>query len=241
MFENPASSSTIFVDIVPLGEQRNTQISPLPSVVDDLIFTDFEGSSHLQSNSDFPENEDAIYDDVEFGIDQQNSSNDSSSSPILDVRFDAIIADQDNNPAEDKVPSSSLVSNVFFEDVLSASTDDHHHPPIASTSITEMPYPTRRALLRRQNRIKPIMSKKRKPYQHSRKTHPKSVSVSTPRLPESQSAGPSISLEDVAGRTEDTYFALSLVGSLERLTARKRATAKLHILQYLTELAFAED
>lgn len=40
---------------------------------------------------------------------------------------------------------------------------------------------------------------------------------------------------------EDTYFALSLVGSLQRLQPQQRAMAKMNIVRYLTEMAFTES
>lgn len=43
-----------------------------------------------------------------------------------------------------------------------------------------------------------------------------------------------------AASTEDTYFALSLVGCLQRLNPMQRAMAKVNVLRYLTELEFAD-
>lgn len=40
---------------------------------------------------------------------------------------------------------------------------------------------------------------------------------------------------------EDRYFALSLLGTLKRLTPHKRAIAKCHILSYLTELEYGSS
>lgn len=39
---------------------------------------------------------------------------------------------------------------------------------------------------------------------------------------------------------EETYFALSLIGTLKRLDPRKRAIAKCNILKYLTELEYGD-
>lgn len=40
---------------------------------------------------------------------------------------------------------------------------------------------------------------------------------------------------------EETYFALSLLGTMRRLTPHKRAIAKCHILSYLTELEYGSS
>lgn len=40
---------------------------------------------------------------------------------------------------------------------------------------------------------------------------------------------------------EETYFALSLLGTMRRLTPHKRAIAKCHILKYLTELEYGSS
>lgn len=46
------------------------------------------------------------------------------------------------------------------------------------------------------------------------------------------------STERTDSNNEETYFALSLVGILKRLSPHKRAIAKCHILSYLTELEY---
>lgn len=46
------------------------------------------------------------------------------------------------------------------------------------------------------------------------------------------------STEKTDSNNEETYFALSLVGILKRLSPHKRAIAKCHILSYLTELEY---
>lgn len=212
------------------------------SATDDLIYTDFEGSSHLNSNSPprSPDIEvfDGDNDDHHVTVHMISSICSSSNNDLL--HLDAF-GEQESTQQGASSPAqpSSLVSNVFIQDVLSVTSDTlqpRTEPQILAntTSTIESPYPIRRALLRRKNKIKPIIAQ-RKP--KPQRKHRKSTSARKPSHP----AGGAISLEAVAGRTEDTYFALSLVGSLERLSARKRATAKLHILQYLTELAFAED
>lgn len=47
-------------------------------------------------------------------------------------------------------------------------------------------------------------------------------------------------IRNVENPSEDTYFALSLVGSLQRLKPMQRAIAKLNILKYLTECQYAD-
>lgn len=49
------------------------------------------------------------------------------------------------------------------------------------------------------------------------------------------------STEKIDSNNEETYFALSLVGILKRLTPHKRAIAKCHILSYLTELEYGSS
>lgn len=49
------------------------------------------------------------------------------------------------------------------------------------------------------------------------------------------------SSEKVDSNSEETYFALSLVGILKRLPPHKRAIAKCHILNYLTELEYGSS
>lgn len=49
------------------------------------------------------------------------------------------------------------------------------------------------------------------------------------------------SSETVDSNSEETYFALSLVGILKRLPPHKRAIAKCHILSYLTELEYGSS
>lgn len=49
------------------------------------------------------------------------------------------------------------------------------------------------------------------------------------------------SSETVDSNNEETYFALSLVGILKRLSPHKRAIAKCHILSYLTELEYGSS
>lgn len=49
------------------------------------------------------------------------------------------------------------------------------------------------------------------------------------------------STETVDSNSEETYFALSLVGILKRLPPHKRAIAKCHILSYLTELEYGSS
>lgn len=46
------------------------------------------------------------------------------------------------------------------------------------------------------------------------------------------------STDMIDSNNEETYFALSLVGILKRLPAHKKALAKCHILNYLTELEY---
>lgn len=197
-----------------------------------MIFTDFEGSSHLNSNCDSPSDIEVILEDDDHLM---NTSNASTTNDILQLE---VIDEPANNLSVPLSPAkqSSFLSNVFIRDAMSVKDEDPNPKPptISIDSSTSSPYPTRRALLRRRIRTKPLLIRRK------RKTHRKTKLPS--HEPVKQSAPTAlISLEDVAGRTEDTYFALSLVGSLERLSARKRATAKLYILQYLTELAFAED
>lgn len=50
------------------------------------------------------------------------------------------------------------------------------------------------------------------------------------------STGRTIQLDPNEANNEETYFALSLIGTLKRLNPRKRAIAKCNILKYLTEL-----
>lgn len=210
--------------LVFLGsETQDTRFEEENSAPDDLIFTDYEGSSHLNSNCNSVGKETYDDDSAELECIPLESSNGSTSNDEIFVIVEK--ESSRSSPAKD----SSLVSNVFIQDVVVNGTDS------LATSIIESspPYPTRRALLRRQQRIRPVISRKQ---QLQRRIKTSSSDVK-PR----QQTNALISLEDVAGRSEDTYFALSLVASLERLNARKRATAKLHILQYLTELAFAED
>lgn len=57
----------------------------------------------------------------------------------------------------------------------------------------------------------------------------------------SSSDGIVSSSEIVDDNKEETYFALSLVGILKRLTPHKRAIAKCHILSYLTELEYGSS
>lgn len=57
----------------------------------------------------------------------------------------------------------------------------------------------------------------------------------------SSSDGIVSSSEIVDDNKEETYFALSLVGILKRLTPHKRAIAKCHILSYLTELEYGSN
>lgn len=49
------------------------------------------------------------------------------------------------------------------------------------------------------------------------------------------------SSEQADSNNEETYFALSLVGILKRLPPQKRAIAKCHILNYLTELEYGSS
>lgn len=62
----------------------------------------------------------------------------------------------------------------------------------------------------------------------------------TEELPEHHTKHKRLKLENNpnVGEDEDRYFALSLVGIFKRLTPQKRAMAKCHILQYLTELEY---
>lgn len=48
-------------------------------------------------------------------------------------------------------------------------------------------------------------------------------------------------IPNIDKNSEDTYFALSLVGSLQRLKPMQRAMAKLNILKYLTDLEYADQ
>lgn len=163
---------------------------------------------------------------VEF-LDQSDPMDDDT----VDDESDQENAERMTSPAN----QSSLASNVLIQTPASArSNDDARHQIVSSnpgeivssSSPADETYPRRRVL----NRRRQMRSIRRQ----QRRRRPKKPQAK-------RTATPDISLEAVAGKTEDTYFALSLVGSLERLSARKRATAKLHILQYLTELAFAED
>lgn len=54
-------------------------------------------------------------------------------------------------------------------------------------------------------------------------------------------ASHTISLDSAESNNEETYFALSLIGTLKRLDPRKRAIAKCNILSYLTELEYGSD
>lgn len=49
------------------------------------------------------------------------------------------------------------------------------------------------------------------------------------------------STEAFDANNEETYFALSLLGTMRRLTPHKRAIAKCHILSYLTELEYGSS
>lgn len=221
------------------------------SAQDDLIYTDLDGSSHANSIADETEIIECVEDD-EYGLIGDSLNN--SATNFVDV-FNTNDEPEHcvSSPTISPTRQSSLASNVFFAEVLSITESIPHRPlsdsatssnqPNLSTpsAVIDMPYPTQRALKRRHMRMKPISSQRRPKPKPRPKRKASVINNKKQRASPAGVASNAIGLEEVAGRTEDTYFALSLVGSLERLSARKRATAKLHILQYLTELAFAED
>lgn len=219
-------------------DMRDIEGSSQLSAPDDLIYTDLEGSSHI--NSSVCDASESLL-GIEYDVVEEPVQNHSS---IVSDLMDPV----SKTDADRALSTSPLASNVIFQvasffgppdeftqqNRVHSTINEAHQ--ISSKSKIEPPYPARRALQRRQQRLRFLMSRRpRKPRIEIPKNSAPSASV------RSQPAGAAISLEEVAGRTEDTYFALSLVGSLERLNTKKRAIAKLHILQYLTELAFAED
>lgn len=69
----------------------------------------------------------------------------------------------------------------------------------------------------------------------------KRTNIKLPAVRNSSTDGIVSSSETVDANSEETYFALSLVGILKRLPPHKRAIAKCHILSYLTELEYGSS
>lgn len=76
----------------------------------------------------------------------------------------------------------------------------------------------------------------------------KSPSVPVPVPMRSHLLQPRKSIEEIVSsseaidtNSEDKYFALSILGTLRRLTPHKRALAKCHILSYLTEIEYGNS
>lgn len=66
------------------------------------------------------------------------------------------------------------------------------------------------------------------------------INSSEIRSPVKTMAQPLKSLNNIETNDEETYFALSLIGTLKRLPPHKRALAKCHIINYLTELEYGK-
>lgn len=83
-----------------------------------------------------------------------------------------------------------------------------------------------------------------RPFQKRTSIHKSEVpSAATKEIPQNQKSANNVDLlvsstEKYDSNSEETYFALSLVGILKRLPPHKRAMAKCHILNYLTELEY---
>lgn len=67
------------------------------------------------------------------------------------------------------------------------------------------------------------------------------LKLESPLRPKNNIDGIVSSTEAFDANNEETYFALSLLGTLRRLTPHKRAIAKCHILSYLTELEYGSS
>lgn len=77
---------------------------------------------------------------------------------------------------------------------------------------------------------------------------PKLASLSQSQLQSQSQPRPRKSIEEIVSsseafdsNSEDKYFALSILGTLRRLTPHKRALAKCHILSYLTEIEYGNS
>lgn len=117
--------------------------------------------------------------------------------------------------------------------------------PIPSRAAAEplSDFPVDLAIQRRNRKRKLIairnQQKKRKAAAPS-PSSPSAASLRTKTPPPPENAAPVAIANAIGENPEDMYFALSLVGSLQRLKPHQRAMAKMNIVRYLTEMAFTE-
>lgn len=213
------------------------------------------------------EEEDHTEDRVE-DFEEQNAAHDDLAEVSIDdeaeIEFEVVVHMEDsrcdsttelNVPADQTATDepladptdASAVSDVEQKSQISPETDDRIIDPTTAHSFESALQ--RRALKRkmrqkvqrkRQQRMATAPTKRQPP-------SPKVPAIATEPAPTSAPAVAAASAVDPMQRQltqefpEDTYFALSLVGSLQRLTPQQRAMAKMNIVRYLTEMAFTDS
>lgn len=118
--------------------------------------------------------------------------------------------------------------------------EQHTSANVEDTIVSPEPgYPCAKATLKRDRKRqllrRKLLARKRRAKEASSKSTAAATKVEAPAP--SVAAFPAIPAQS---DPEDTYFALSLVGSLQRLQPQQRAMAKMNIVRYLTEMAFTD-
>lgn len=93
--------------------------------------------------------------------------------------------------------------------------------------------------------VEPLINQ---PNESSPNEEEESKSPAVPKAANQSQSQPRKSIEEIVSsseafdtNSEDKYFALSILGTLRRLTPHKRALAKCHILSYLTEIEYGNS
>lgn len=253
--EETSESNTLVLDV-------NADVGANTLTADPLIADeDHYDYEHLDSTESMNEEMDII-EDLRLDLDVANEDDhkdDWMRFEVLQASQDELVEvcaaddDDDNGAPDDEYvtrcdSTSELKDPAETIDALSAASSIAQAPEQALIIAETVAYSCERALQRRALKRKIQMHAHSKLSQPKRSNHrngkPK-LSVRTASTATEITAS-TVPMDPVQIRMtqefpEDTYFALSLVGSLQRLQPQQRAMAKMNIVRYLTEMAFTES
>lgn len=193
--------------------------------------------NHWSHSATDDENEEDVYEDVVQVVNSRCDSTTELNVPADQTALDEPMADQTD---------VSTVSVAEQQSQPRPETADQIIEPTTAYSCESALH--RRALKRkmRQNTHAKLVQRKR---QQRTRLRPTSPTIATGE-PAPTAAAPAVAAASAVDPMqqkltqefpEDTYFALSLVGSLQRLKPQQRAMAKMNIVRYLTEMAFTDS
>lgn len=156
-----------------------------------------------------------------------------------------LLKKNDSNRSE-KRPSTDDNNDIELEVDLIVVDEKETDQSTESNENGQTPATNRKRL---RLEVEPLISQPNESSPNVEKDQPISSKVKSPSIPQRTSPPQSRkSVEEIVSssevfdaNSEDKYFALSILGTLRRLTPHKRALAKCHILSYLTEIEYGNS